>query len=120
MPKVTVDQIRERLRGIEERRQHYEWKSEQPGRLRLHEVWRHMYLAYPYLIGAPDDPVYIYICRFVWCSARVSNAAQSWLSVKFLRGITSVFFFFQSEWRTLEKCGHIFGLIVRTTASLRT
>lgn len=57
MAKVTVDQMRERLRGIEERRRHYEWKSEQPRRLRLHEVWRHTYLAYPYLIGAPDDRV---------------------------------------------------------------
>lgn len=57
MAKVTVDQIEERLRGIEERRQHYEWKSEQPGRLSLHEVWRHTYLAHPYLVGAPDERV---------------------------------------------------------------
>lgn len=45
------------MRGIEERRQHYESKSEQQGGLRLHEVWRHTYLSYPYLIGAPDDRV---------------------------------------------------------------
>lgn len=57
MAKVTVDQLRERLRGIEKRRRHYEWKSEQPGRLRRHEVWRHTYLAYPYLVGAPDERV---------------------------------------------------------------
>lgn len=57
MAKVTVDQIRERLRDIDERRRHYEWKSEQPGRLRRHEVWRHAYLAHPYLLGAPDERV---------------------------------------------------------------
>jgi hypothetical protein len=55
MGKVTIDQIRQRLEGIEQRRRHYEWKSEQPGRLSRHEVWRHAYLARPYLIGAPDD-----------------------------------------------------------------
>lgn len=54
---MTVDQIRERLRGIEERRRHFEWKSKQPGRLCLHEVWRHTYLAHPYLLGAPDERV---------------------------------------------------------------
>lgn len=57
MAKVTANQLRERLRGIEERRLHYEWKSEQPVRLCLHEVWRHTYLAYPYLVGAPDERV---------------------------------------------------------------
>lgn len=57
MAKVTVDQIRERLRGVDERRRHYEWKSEQPGRLCRHEVWRHTYLAHPYLLGAPDERV---------------------------------------------------------------
>lgn len=57
MATVTVDQIRQRLRAIDERRRHYEWKSEQPGRLCLHEVWRHTYLAYPYLLGAPDERV---------------------------------------------------------------
>jgi len=57
MAKVSVDQIRERLRNIDELRRHYEWKSDQPGRLRLHEVWRHAYLTHPYLLGAPDDRV---------------------------------------------------------------
>lgn len=57
MAKVTVDEIRHRLRAIDERRRHFEWKSEQSGRLRRHEVWRHAYLAYPYLIGAPDERV---------------------------------------------------------------
>lgn len=55
MGKVTVNQIRQRIEEIERKRQHYEWKSEQPGRLARHEVWRHDYLARPYLIGAPND-----------------------------------------------------------------
>jgi hypothetical protein len=55
MGNVTVDQIRQRLEGIEQRRRHYEWKAEQHGRLSRHEVWRHTYLAHPYLVGAPDD-----------------------------------------------------------------
>lgn len=53
--KVSLEQIRERYKAIETRRRHYEWKSEQPGRLVLHEVWRHEYLARPYLLGAPED-----------------------------------------------------------------
>ena len=57
MAKVTVEQIRERLRSIDQRRQHFEWKSQQPGQLCLHEVWRHTYLAHPYLLGAPDERV---------------------------------------------------------------
>ncbi|WP_342234915.1 hypothetical protein [Inquilinus sp. OTU3971] len=55
--KVGLDQIRQRLQGIDQRRWYYEHKSEQRNRLRRHEVWRHTYLAYPYLIGAPDDRV---------------------------------------------------------------
>jgi len=54
---VSVDQIRQRLEVIDLRRQHLEWKSGQPERLARHEVWRHAYLAYPYLIGTPDDRV---------------------------------------------------------------
>tara|TARA_A100000171_G_scaffold51967_2_gene68265 strand:+ start:456 stop:1484 length:1029 start_codon:yes stop_codon:yes gene_type:complete len=57
MAKITADQIRQRLQIINQRRQHYEWKSGQPERLARHEVWRHTYLANPYLIGAPDDRV---------------------------------------------------------------
>lgn len=57
MGNVSVDQIRERLKSIDERRRFYEWKSEQPRRLARHEVWRHAYLARPYLIGAPDERV---------------------------------------------------------------
>ncbi len=57
MAKVTVDQIRQRLDAIDGRRRHYEQKSREPGRLRLHEVWRHTYLAHPYLLGAPDERV---------------------------------------------------------------
>jgi hypothetical protein len=54
---VSPEQIRERLRAMEQRRRFYEWQVQQPGKLRRHEMWRHQYLAYPYLIGAPDSRV---------------------------------------------------------------
>ena len=57
MAKVSVEQLRERLLSVDERRRHYEWKSQQPGRLCLHEMWRHTYLAHPYLLGTPDERV---------------------------------------------------------------
>lgn len=57
MVKVTVNQIRERLKSVDERRSYYEWKSEQPRRLARHEVWRHEYLSRPYLIGSPADRI---------------------------------------------------------------
>ena len=53
--KVTIDQLKRRFEAIDQRRQYFEWKSSQPGRLTRHEVWRHQYLARPYLIGAPDE-----------------------------------------------------------------
>lgn len=57
MTKVTIEQLRQRFEEVEARRRHYQWKSEQPGRLRLHEMWRHTYLTHPYLLGAPEDRV---------------------------------------------------------------
>ncbi|HWE45760.1 MAG TPA: hypothetical protein VG407_07005 [Caulobacteraceae bacterium] len=57
MTTVSVDQIRRRLAGIEERRRYFEWKSIQQNRLQRQEMWRHAYLARPYLIGAPDERV---------------------------------------------------------------
>lgn len=57
MAKVTIEQLHQRFREVEARRRHYEWKSNQPDRLRLHEMWRHAYLAHPYLLGAPEDRV---------------------------------------------------------------
>lgn len=58
MAKVSTDQIRSRLADIEARKAYYEQKSNTPPtRLVRHEVWRHDYLSYPYLIGAPDDRV---------------------------------------------------------------
>lgn len=54
---VTREQLQQRLAGIDERRRYFEWKSDQPGRLLRHEVWRHTYLARPYLVGAPDHRV---------------------------------------------------------------
>jgi hypothetical protein len=54
MPQVSVEQIRSRLAAIGARKAHYEQKSNTPPeRLVRHEVWRHDYLSYPYLIGAP-------------------------------------------------------------------
>lgn len=42
---------------MDERRLYFERKSDQPRRLARHEVWRHCYLTWPYLIGAPDDRI---------------------------------------------------------------
>jgi hypothetical protein len=41
---------------VEHRRREYEEQSAN-GRVRRHEMWRHHYLADPYLIGCPDDRV---------------------------------------------------------------
>jgi hypothetical protein len=57
MANVTTEQLRRRHDQMAERRRYYEWKSQQPGRLMRHEVWRHEYLARPYLIGASDEQV---------------------------------------------------------------
>jgi hypothetical protein len=60
---VSLDQLRQRFAWAEERRRRYEWQSEQPGRLKRHQVWRHAYLSHPYLIGAPDDRVAERMCQ---------------------------------------------------------
>lgn len=58
MSEVTPEELQSRLALMEERRKHFEWKSENTkGRLQRHEVWRHAYLAYPYLIGTPEERV---------------------------------------------------------------
>lgn len=57
MVKVTIDQMRQRFESVEAQRHFYEWKSKQPGKLELHEKWRHTYLSHPYLIGSPQDRV---------------------------------------------------------------
>lgn len=58
MSEITPEELQSRLALMEERRRHYEWKSENTeGRLQRHEVWRHAYLSYPYLIGAPEERV---------------------------------------------------------------
>lgn len=57
MAEISMARLRRRFDAMAQRRMHYEWKSEQPGRLARHEVWRHSYLAHPYLIGARDDRV---------------------------------------------------------------
>ncbi|MFN3780052.1 MAG: hypothetical protein ACT6R7_11010 [Brevundimonas aurantiaca] len=56
MAKVSIEALRLRHAGMQPRRAHYEWKSENTaGRLQLHEVWRHEYLREPYLLGTPDE-----------------------------------------------------------------
>ncbi len=57
MPKVSVDQLRKRLALMDEQRSAYERQAAQANGLRRHEVWRHQYLAYPYLLGASDEMV---------------------------------------------------------------
>lgn len=58
MAHVSIEQLRSRLAEIEARKAHYEWKSEHAeGKLARHEVWRHHYLSFPYLVGAPDDRI---------------------------------------------------------------
>lgn len=57
MANVSSARLRRRFNAMAQRRLYYERKSEQPGRLARHEVWRHAYLAHPYLIGARDDRV---------------------------------------------------------------
>jgi hypothetical protein len=63
MPKISVEQIRTRLAAMAERKAYFERKSNTPPeRLARHEAWRHDYLSYPYLIGAPDDRVRTRFC----------------------------------------------------------
>ena len=54
---VSADQLRQRFAEMELRRRYYEQKSGMPGALRRHEMWRHTYLARPYMVGAPDQRV---------------------------------------------------------------
>lgn len=74
--KVSLEQIRERHEAVEARRRYYEWKSEQPGRLVLHEVWRHAYLARPYLLGAPEDRVAERFCNIFMNAMELSPQGQ--------------------------------------------
>lgn len=60
--KVSVAEIRTRMYAMDVARRHYEWKAGQPGRLALHEMWRHRYLSRPYLVGAPGDRVATRFC----------------------------------------------------------
>jgi hypothetical protein len=56
MPEVSVDQLRSRIAMMESRKAHYEAESAAAGgMLKRHELWRHNYLSYPYLIGAHDN-----------------------------------------------------------------
>lgn len=56
MAKVSIEELRSRFAGMQPKRAHYEWKSENTeGRLKRYEVWRHEYLQDPYLLGATDE-----------------------------------------------------------------
>lgn len=58
MGKVPIEALRLRHAGMQPRRTHFEWKSENTaGRLQRHEVWRHEYLRQPYLLGTADEPL---------------------------------------------------------------
>ena len=57
MSKVSLGLIKSRMEVAEQRRQQFERKEKQPGRLQRHESWRHAYLSRPYLIGASDERV---------------------------------------------------------------
>jgi hypothetical protein len=76
MIKVTVDQMRRRFERMEERRRYFEWKSEQPGRLSRHEMWRHTYLAHPYLLGCPEDRVAERFCQIFMNVMELSSQGQ--------------------------------------------
>ncbi|MFZ0479157.1 MAG: hypothetical protein WAL71_08405 [Terriglobales bacterium] len=72
MAQVSIDQIRSRLAEVSARKAHYERKSSTPPeRLVRHEVWRHDYLSFPYLIGAPDDRVGKRFCDIVMNTAEL-------------------------------------------------
>lgn len=53
---VTLDQLKDRVAWMEARRRQLEEKAaSQNNSLALHESWRHEYVSFPYLLGAPDD-----------------------------------------------------------------
>lgn len=91
--KVSINDLRRRFKKIEQLRKHYEWKSEQPGRLQLQEVWRHTYLANPYLMGAPADRVAERFCQIFMNAMELGQDGKIGLgSLKksdlFMRGFT--------------------------------
>lgn len=55
---ITLDQLKGRAAWMEGRRRQLEAKAAgQNGSVSLHESWRHEYVSFPYLLGAPDDRV---------------------------------------------------------------
>lgn len=53
---VPVAVLRERLQAMEQRLLSFNQQAQSNGgRLKRHEMWRSDYLAFPYLVGAPDD-----------------------------------------------------------------
>jgi hypothetical protein len=77
MAQVSVNQIRSRLEEIDARKVYYEQKSSTPPeRLKRHEVWRHTYLSFPYLIGAPDERVAKRFCDVFMNTAELDSTAK--------------------------------------------
>jgi hypothetical protein len=53
---VKLSQLKDRALAMEARRSHFEnMAARQNGALMRHEIWRHEYASFPYLLGAPDD-----------------------------------------------------------------
>ncbi len=53
---VSIEQLEERAKAMEARCQYLEeMATRQNGSLKRHEIWRHEYACFPYLLGAPDD-----------------------------------------------------------------
>lgn len=53
---ITLDQLKDRAAWMEARCRQFEEKvASQNGKVSLNESWRHEYVSFPYLLGAPDD-----------------------------------------------------------------
>lgn len=77
MAEIDVGQLRERLAVFEDWKARYEQKRDSAqGKLKRHEVWRHDYLSYPYLIGAPDDRVATRFCNIFINISELGNEGK--------------------------------------------
>lgn len=56
---ITVEQLRFRLALLEKRKADFEQQARNNGgQIKRHESWRHEYLSFPYLLGAPDERIW--------------------------------------------------------------
>jgi len=76
MSKVKIEQLRKRFSQFEEKRKYYEWKSNQPGKLKRHEMWRHEYLSHPYLLGSPDSRIADRFCNIFKNAMELNSKGQ--------------------------------------------